>query len=291
MYSNHLTWQVIFEFLKAALAAPVVGLKRLETVSTIDSRTLQGYIERGDLKATTTEGGLLIQVEDAAKFFAGAGATLWTAAEARRKNPKGFDVEFTPEELASETWAMPDPSHFKEDVREHVARIEASNLGHVRNAFARRGVEQHAPIKPRGPEGGYVSVNITVEPSDEEKQAAKALGKKPNYRPKNLAVHRLVAAAHVPNPEGHQQVGHLDNNRRNNRASNLVWCTGKQNIQHGVKTGGLGRSTGRPCTKLTEAEVKFIRESTLTRKQLAQKFGITLRQVFRIRSGERWKNT
>lgn len=37
-------------------------------------------------------------------------------------------------------------------------------------------------------------------------------------------VHRLVAAAFVPNPKGLPHVIHLDGDRRNNRASNLVWA-------------------------------------------------------------------
>ena len=53
-------------------------------------------------------------------------------------------------------------------------------------------------------------------------------------------IHRLVAAAFCPNdnPE-RNQVDHIDNNPANQRADNLRWCTGKENMQfyHEIKRG------------------------------------------------------
>ncbi len=47
---------------------------------------------------------------------------------------------------------------------------------------------------------------------------------------KLLKVHRLVAMAFIPNPEGLPVVHHKDGVRHNNHVSNLTWCTQKANI-------------------------------------------------------------
>ena len=55
-----------------------------------------------------------------------------------------------------------------------------------------------------------------------------------NGEVKKYSVHRLVATLFIPNPDNLPDVNHIDENRFNNRADNLEWCTAKYNTNYGT---------------------------------------------------------
>lgn len=63
---------------------------------------------------------------------------------------------------------------------------------------------------------------------------------------KTYAVHRLVAKAFVANPANHSCVNHIDENKSNNIATNLEWCSVEYNNRYGSRGERISRSTGKP---------------------------------------------
>ena len=62
---------------------------------------------------------------------------------------------------------------------------------------------------------------------------------------KMFRVHRLVAAAFIPNPENKPCVDHIDGDRANNHADNLRWVTAKENCNNPITKSRLHKKDWR----------------------------------------------
>ena len=113
-----------------------------------------------------------------------------------------------------------------------------------------------------------------------------------NGNAKVVSVHRLVAEAFLgPPPIGHE-VRHLDGNPKNNFLNNIAWGTKKENRNDRTLHGRDNLPYGELASwsKLTEKEVKLIKKSTDTSKNLSIKFDVSPSTIDDIRRRRTWKH-
>lgn len=69
---------------------------------------------------------------------------------------------------------------------------------------------------------------------------------------RSLYIHRLVADAFVPNPNGFRQVNHKDENTMNNFSDNLEWCDSRYNCNYGTRNSKIKEANSIPvlCVEL-----------------------------------------
>lgn len=115
-------------------------------------------------------------------------------------------------------------------VAEYEGLYEVSNTGKVRSLFRYKKV-----LKPVITRSGYCAVELFKDKMGKMK-----------------LVHRIVAAAFIPNPNGFPQVNHIDENKHNNCAENLEWCTAKYNMNFG--TSKIRRTNSTDYTRPFYAE-------------------------------------
>ena len=108
------------------------------------------------------------------------------------------------------------PERYDEDHDQEWRRIfrsgEATDYEVSENGDVRR-INNHHIIKPAVHKAGYHMIRL--------RHCGKTITE---------YVHRLVAMAFIPNPNGYELVNHKDENRQNNAACNLEWCDRRYNM-------------------------------------------------------------
>jgi len=163
------------------------------------------------------------------------------------------------------------------DIEGYEGSYQVSDLGNVRS-LDRLDAANHKlkgqPRKPRLNPDGYFNVT---------------LGK--NGKLRTFLVHRLVAQAFIPNPDGKPVVNHLHGIKTDNRASELEWCTSKENVRHAIDTGL--HNPAASAAKLTEDDVQHIRwlaAEGIKQCVLAREWGVVPSCINNLLTGRNWSH-
>jgi len=104
-------------------------------------------------------------------------------------------------------------------------------------------------------------------------------------------IHRLVLEAFVgPCPKGCEAC-HNDGDTFNNHLSNLRWDTRKNNFADKKKHGTWQGRSSHPRARLSEEQVRAIRESTgqVSGAEWARRLGVANTTISAVRRGQNWK--
>ena len=131
------------------------------------------------------------------------------------------------------------------DIEGYEGLYQISNMGRVKriagwhgNRFKSQYREQEQILSPWNNGNGYLVASLVK-----------------NNKRKNAYVHRLVTKAFLENPRGVNYINHLDHDRGNNRATNLEWCTQRENVLYSVER--MRKRRIKPMTNTGERYVSF----------------------------------
>ena len=117
------------------------------------------------------------------------------------------------------------------DVVGYEGRYQVSSMGRVKSFKWNK----ERFLKPRGNRGGYLQVNLYAG----------------GGKPKKFYVHRLVCEAFHDNPDNKPQVNHVNEDKADNRACNLEWCTAEENTNFGTRNERSRKTLSKPVGQYT----------------------------------------
>ena len=129
-------------------------------------------------------------------------------------------------------------------------------------------IQKERILKPAVTQDGYLKVGLW------------AGGKR-----KTLKVHRLVCQAFHKNPDNKQEINHVNEDKTDNRACNLEWCTRRENINHGSRNERVAKARSKLVGQYTrDGELIKIWPSTI---EAQRQTGFNCGNISEVANGNR----
>lgn len=131
--------------------------------------------------------------------------------------------------------------NFYHDIFEYKPSQEHKDMEH--NLYAICEINEFKPIKgwegeydinPRGEVYSHKS-NKVLKPIVNSNGYLVVNLKREHYYVEQHFIHRLVAEAFIPNPHNYPIINHIDEDKTNNWATNLEWCTVQYDNNYGSR--------------------------------------------------------
>lgn len=125
------------------------------------------------------------------------------------------------------------------DIEGYEGFYQVSNCGNIKSL----------PRTAKSKGSGIREVKETIKKQSVSSCGYMLVGLHKDSEMKTASVHRLVALAFVPNPEGKPQVNHINGDKKDNRAENLEWVTSSENNLHKYNCLGIRPHNCKPVVR------------------------------------------
>jgi hypothetical protein len=159
-------------------------------------------------------------------------------------------------------------------------RYEVSDVGRIRSKDMLCGARAGGEALRRG--------RVLVQVPKQGRYLAVTFAK--GDRREQRMVHDVVAAAFIgPKPEGLHTL-HRDDDKGNNIKENIRYGTPKENAADKKINGNGLEGEKHHQAKLTEEDVRFIRSSAFSNKELAEMYGVYPSHIWCVKTRKVWKH-
>lgn len=134
------------------------------------------------------------------------------------------------------------PGEIWRDVIGYEGLYQVSNMGRVKSLSKyRRTIHE------------YISKPIILSPRARDRKGYLAVALNKDGKVEQRGIHQLVAKAFVANPNGYTEVNHIDEDKKNNKADNLEYCSRSYNVNYGSRIAKQRIAVIKPVEMLDDS--------------------------------------